>query len=51
MDKQNLNWISVGHVQDLPEGRVKTVTARTTSICLVHFEGQGLSPLIRQHRM
>jgi thiamine pyrophosphate-dependent acetolactate synthase large subunit-like protein/nitrite reductase/ring-hydroxylating ferredoxin subunit len=40
MDKQNLDWISVGDVQDLPEGRVKTVTARTTSICLVHFDGQ-----------
>ena len=40
MDKQNLDWISVGHVNDLPEGRVKTVTARTTSICLVHFDGQ-----------
>jgi len=42
MDKntQNLDWISVGHVEDLPEGRVKTVTARTTSICLVHFDGQ-----------
>lgn len=40
MDKQNLDWISVGHVDDLPEGRVKTVTARTTSICLVHYDGQ-----------
>ena len=34
------DWISVGRVDDLPEGRVKTVTARTTSICLVHFDGQ-----------
>ncbi|MEM0946383.1 MAG: thiamine pyrophosphate-dependent enzyme [Pseudomonadota bacterium] len=40
MDPQALDWISVGHVDDLPEGRVKTVTARTTPICLVHFEGQ-----------
>jgi len=40
MTEDNLDWISVGHVNDLPEGRVKTVTARTTSICLVHFEGQ-----------
>lgn len=40
MEKQNLDWISVGHIDDLPEGRVKTVTARTTSICLVHFDGQ-----------
>ncbi|WP_420013050.1 thiamine pyrophosphate-binding protein [Tateyamaria sp.] len=35
-----LVWISVGHTGDLPEGRVKTVTARTTSICLSHFDGQ-----------
>lgn len=40
MADKTLDWISVGHVDDLPEGRVKTVTARTTSICLVHFEGQ-----------
>ncbi|MFN3132583.1 thiamine pyrophosphate-dependent enzyme [Roseibium sp.] len=40
MDAQNLDWIKVGHVNDLPEGRVKTVTARTTSICLSHFDGQ-----------
>jgi thiamine pyrophosphate-dependent acetolactate synthase large subunit-like protein/nitrite reductase/ring-hydroxylating ferredoxin subunit len=40
MDTQTLDWISVGHVDDLPEGRIKTVTARTTSICLVHFDGQ-----------
>jgi pyruvate oxidase len=39
-EMQNLDWISVGHVHDLPEGRIKTVTARTTSICLVHFDGQ-----------
>ncbi len=35
-----LDWISVGHTSDLAEGRVKTVTARTTSICLSHFDGQ-----------
>ncbi len=40
MTTENLDWISVGHINDLPEGRVKTVTARTTSICLVHFDGQ-----------
>ncbi len=40
MSDDKLEWISVGHVDDLPEGRVKTVTARTTSICLVHFDGQ-----------
>ncbi len=37
---QDLDWISVGHTRDLPEGRVKTVTARTTSLCLSHFDGQ-----------
>lgn len=40
MDAQNVEWISVGRVEDLPEGRVKTVTARTTSVCLSHFDGQ-----------
>ncbi len=40
MAEETLDWIRVGHVDDLPEGRVKTVTARTTSICLVHFDGQ-----------
>ena len=35
-----LDWHRVAHVDDLPEGRVKTVTARTVSICLSHFEGQ-----------
>jgi pyruvate oxidase len=40
MRDDTLDWIEVGHVDDLPEGRVKTVTARTTSICLVHFDGQ-----------
>ncbi|MHA7776595.1 thiamine pyrophosphate-binding protein [Roseibium sp. M-1] len=40
MDAQDLDWIRVGSVTDLPEGRVKTVTARTTSICLSHFDGR-----------
>ncbi|AXI46672.1 pyruvate oxidase [Sulfitobacter sp. SK012] len=40
MTTENLDWISVGQIDDLPEGRIKTVTARTTSICLVHFDGQ-----------
>ncbi len=40
MSTTEFDWISVGHIDDLPEGRVKTVTARTTSICLVHFDGQ-----------
>jgi len=40
MATDNLEWIKVGHVDDLPEGRVKTVVAKTTSICLSHFDGQ-----------
>jgi pyruvate oxidase len=40
MSEQQLDWISVGQIDDLPEGRVKTVTARTVSICLSHFDGQ-----------
>ncbi|MEX3017551.1 thiamine pyrophosphate-binding protein [Gymnodinialimonas hymeniacidonis] len=40
MTDETLDWISVGRVEDLPEGRVKTVTARTTSLCLSHFDGQ-----------
>jgi pyruvate oxidase len=40
MSEQDLDWISVGHEGDLPEGRVKTITARTVSICLSHFDGR-----------
>ncbi len=40
MTKPQLDWYSAGLAKDLPEGRVKTVTARTTSICLMHFDGQ-----------
>ena len=37
---KDLEWVSVGPADELPEGRVKTVTARTTFICLSHFDGQ-----------
>ena len=40
MEEQKLDWISVGNTSDLPEGRVKTVTAGTVSLCLSHFDGQ-----------
>lgn len=40
MSMRDKDWISVGRVPDLPEGRVRTVTARTVSICLSHFDGQ-----------
>ncbi len=38
-----LEWIKVAEEADLPEGKIKTVTARTKSICLVHFEGQWVA--------
>ncbi len=40
LSNEQLDWICVGKTSDLPEGRVKTVTARTTTICLSHFDGQ-----------
>ncbi len=36
---KDLDWVSVGPA-DLPEGRVKTVSARTHYLCLSHFDGQ-----------
>ena len=38
--QEQLDWIKVAKVGDLPEGRVMTVTARTTSLCLSRFEGK-----------
>jgi nitrite reductase/ring-hydroxylating ferredoxin subunit len=35
-----LQWFKVADASELAEGRVKTVTARTTTLCLVHFEEQ-----------
>ncbi|MEM9899589.1 MAG: thiamine pyrophosphate-binding protein, partial [Pseudomonadota bacterium] len=40
MASEELDWIKVANTNDVPEGRVKTVTARTTSICLSHFDGK-----------
>ena len=34
------DWINVGKTTDLPEGRVKTVSARNIYLCLSHFDGQ-----------
>ena len=39
-EENGVDWFKVAEVADLPEGRVKSVTARTTSLCLVHFDGQ-----------
>jgi pyruvate oxidase len=37
----NLNWVKVlDNIGDLPEGRVKSVTAEHTNLCITHFEGQ-----------
>ena len=35
-----LSWHKVAELDELPDGRVKTVTVRTKSLALVHFEGQ-----------
>ena len=40
MMTETLDWISVGKTEDLPEGRVKTVSARNVYLCLSHFDGQ-----------
>ena len=37
---RNVDWIKVADEGDLPDGRVKSVTARTSFICLSHFDGQ-----------
>ncbi len=36
----DLDWIRVGKTSDLPDGRVKSVTARTKTLCLSHFDGR-----------
>ena len=40
MNEAPLQWVRVADVQDLPEGRVKSVTPRNQSICLSHFNGR-----------
>ena len=40
MTDAKLSWTRVAHTDDLPEGRVKTVTAGTATLCLSHFDGQ-----------
>jgi len=34
------NWFKVAALNELPSGRVKTVTVGTTSLALVHFDGR-----------
>jgi thiamine pyrophosphate-dependent acetolactate synthase large subunit-like protein/nitrite reductase/ring-hydroxylating ferredoxin subunit len=40
MNEAVVQWFKVAEVGDLPEGRVQTVTPRSRSICLSHFQGQ-----------
>ncbi len=37
---KNLEWHHVADADELPDGRVKTVTAGTKSMALVHFKGE-----------
>jgi len=40
-DKNNkLEWHLIAAVDELPEGRVKTVTAGTHSMALTHIDGE-----------
>ncbi|MEL7311168.1 MAG: thiamine pyrophosphate-dependent enzyme [Pseudomonadota bacterium] len=38
--KQEFSWHKVANVSELADGRVKSVTAGTQSLALVHFEGE-----------
>lgn len=38
--KVHLRWYRVASPEDLPEGRVKTVSCGETSVCLTHHDGQ-----------
>lgn len=38
-DKSELDWFRVADLDELPEGRVKTVTADTHSMALTHIDG------------
>ena len=39
-DSAQLEWYRVAGLDDLPEGRVRTVTARDQAFALTHFEGE-----------
>ncbi len=39
-DPQETEWHRVADLDELPEGRVKTVTVGHTSLCLSHYEGE-----------
>ncbi len=40
MSGEQSTWYKVAELDELPEGRVKTVTADNKSICLTHHDGQ-----------
>lgn len=40
MSRDDLTWHRVADLDELPEGRVKTVVAGVKTICLSHFDGQ-----------
>ncbi len=40
MNPHDVQWIRVAAVDELPEGRVKSVTPGNRSVCLSHFDGQ-----------
>ena len=40
MTDSELEWIVVAKVEDIPDGRVKSITARTTTLCISHFDGK-----------
>jgi thiamine pyrophosphate-dependent acetolactate synthase large subunit-like protein/nitrite reductase/ring-hydroxylating ferredoxin subunit len=40
MSAQAVEWFRVAAADELPEGRVKSVTAGNRSVCLSHFDGQ-----------
>ena len=39
-DSTNLEWIHVADIDELPPGRVKTVTAGTHSMALTNIDGE-----------
>jgi len=39
-DHQSLKWFCVADLDELPEGRVKTVVAGSATLALTHFEGR-----------
>ena len=40
MKAQGMQWFRVASVDELPEGRVKSMTPGNRTLCLSHFDGQ-----------